>query len=75
MINGASRFKNGAGKGGTVFVNYQQLKRYLKKDGRRFYVAKILITKNKLDFNFDNKFIATIKISKQSKDGFKRIFV
>lgn len=62
--------KNGAGKGGTVFTDWDKMVEYLKKDGRNWYAAEINVEKDELLFEFGNGYMATILVNKSSLDGF-----
>jgi len=62
---------NGAGKGATIFTNYQKMIDYLKKDGRRWYVAELKLKNEPLIFEFGNDYMATIQRDCLSERGFK----
>lgn len=62
---------NGAGKGATIFIEYEKMIEYLKKDGRRWHIAELELKNELLFFQFNNNYMATILVDKISKDGFK----
>lgn len=62
---------NGAGAGGTVFIDYKKMIEYLKADGRRWYVAELQLDNDPLLFEFGNDWMATILVDKSSYAGFK----
>ena len=61
---------NGAGKGATIFINYEKMIEYLKKDGRRWHVAELLLENEPLIFEFGNNYMATIQRDYLSQRGF-----
>lgn len=69
--NGKMPIESGAGKGGTIFLDYKTMIDYLKNDGRRWHVAELDLDRDPIIFNFDNNYMATIDIDKPSKSGFK----
>lgn len=62
---------NGAGEGATIFLDYDKMIEYLKKDGRKWYVAELKLKDEPLLFNFDNEYMATTQRSCSSESGFK----
>lgn len=64
---------NGAGKGATVFTDYQKMIEYLNDDGRKWYVAELKLENELLNFEFGNDYMATIKSNCLSEEGFKPI--
>lgn len=62
---------NGAGKGATVFTDYNKMIDYLKKDGRRWHVAELKLQNEPLIFEFGNNYMATIQRDCLSEHGFK----
>jgi len=62
---------NGAGKGATIFTNYQKMIDYLKQDGRRWYTIKLKFKNEPLLFEFGNDYMATIQRDIISPDRFK----
>jgi|TARA_R110000751_G_scaffold15422_4_gene50027 hypothetical protein len=63
----------GAGVGGTVFMDYEKMVEYLKKDGREWYVAELEVDETELEFNFKQNYMATILVNRISKTGYKPI--
>ena len=61
---------NGAGKGGTIFIDYQEMIKYLKEDGRYWYVAELMLENEPLIFEFGNDYMATIQRNCRSEHGF-----
>ena len=48
FYNGTNPIKGvGAGKGATIFLDYNKMVEYLKKDGREWCVAKIYIDRQR----------------------------
>lgn len=66
---------NGAGKGSTIFTDYDKMLRYLKRDGRRWYVAELVLDFEVIQYGFGNSYMATILSNKSSKEGFKPLTV
>jgi hypothetical protein len=62
---------NGAGKGGTIFLDYEKMLEYLIEDGRRWYVAELNLVNCPIRYDFTDKWMVTILKSKDSKEGFK----
>lgn len=62
---------NGPAKGATVFTSYDNMVKYLKFDGRRWYAAEVTLENEPLIFEFGNDWMATIPFSKLSETGFK----
>ena len=62
---------NGAGKGATIFIDYNKMIEYLKKDGRHWHVAELKLQNELLVFEFGNNYMATIQSSCLSDQGFK----
>jgi len=60
-----------AGKGATVFTNYEKMLKYLKDDGRKWYICELELNNEELIYEFGNDYMATIPYSKRSKDGFR----
>ena len=50
--------------GSTVFTNYEKMVSYLRKDGRRWYIAELEVNEEEIE-PFKNGFMATIKVIKQ----------
>jgi hypothetical protein len=73
--NGTPTHPNGAGAGGTVFTDYDKMIEYLKKDGRHWHIAEILLENEPLIFEFDNDWMATIPFNKLSNTGFKPLIL
>jgi len=57
--------------GSTVFTNYNLMVEYLKRDGRRWYVAELKLENETLVFEFGNNYMATIQRYYLSEQGFK----
>lgn len=64
-------FDNGAGKGGTVFLDYDKMVDYLMNDGRRWHICTLEVNINELKFEFNNDWMATILVNKKAIDYFK----
>ena len=62
---------NGAGKGATIFTDYNKMIDYLKKDGRHWHVAELNLQNEPLIFEFGNNYMATIQRDFLSENGFK----
>lgn len=62
---------NGAGKGATIFTDYNKMLDYLKQDGRRWHVAELKLENEPLIFEFGNDYMATIQNNCLSEQGFK----
>lgn len=62
---------NGAGKNGTVFLDYNYMVGFLKFDAWRWYYCEIEVEEHEIRRHSTNKFMATMKIPKQSIEGFK----
>jgi hypothetical protein len=70
---GLAPIEGGAGKGGTIFFDYDKMVEYLKDDGREWYVAKLELDHDPVKFNFGCDYMGTILINKLSKEGFKPV--
>jgi hypothetical protein len=64
---------NGAGVGATIFTNYDKMLVYLKKDGRRWYIAELDVKESEIARDMFDDAMATILVNKKSKKGFKEI--
>ena len=62
LVNG------GIGRGATVFIDYEDMLKYLKKDGRKWHVCRANVAVSDLIFNFKNKGMATIKKAYNAED-------
>ena len=62
---------NGAGKGATIFTDYNKMLDYLKADGRHWHVAELKLKNEPLIFEFGNDYMATIQNDCLSEQGFK----
>jgi hypothetical protein len=75
----ASDFQNGmptsggAGKGGTIFLDYYKMLDYLKKDGRDWYIAELDLKDNLVKYEYGNDYMVTTLVNIISKKGFKPI--
>lgn len=56
--------------GSTVFTNYNSMVNYLKRDGRRWYIAELDVDETEIE-PFENEYMATIKVIKKPKKEFK----
>lgn len=65
---------NGAGAGGTIFLDYEKMLRYLKADGRKWHVAELCLRDCPIRFDFENDYMATILVDWASESGFYPIF-
>lgn len=66
---------NGAGKGGTIFIDYEKMVKYLKEDGRDWYIAELNLENEPLLLEFNNDYMATIQRNCQSELGFKPLIL
>jgi hypothetical protein len=66
-----STHPNGAGKGTTIFTDFNKMIDYLKNDGRRWHVAELKLQNEPLIFEFGNDYMATIQNDCFSEQGFK----
>lgn len=64
---------NGAGAGGTIFLDYAKMLQYLKADGRKWHVAELCLRDCPILFDFANDYMATILIDWPSESGFHPI--
>lgn len=64
---------NGAGKGGTIFIDYEKMINYLKEDGRNWHIAELNLFNEPLIFKFKNKWMANITKNIHSEKGFKKL--
>lgn len=62
--------ENGAGAGGTIFLDYDRMIEYLKKDGRAWHVAELDLLYTPIRFDFKNDYMATILTDWPSVSGF-----
>ena len=62
---------NGAGKGGTVFIDYEKMIEYLTEDGRNWHIAELDLKDEPLIFEYGNDWMATVTRNIFSKEGFK----
>lgn len=64
---------NGAGAGGTIFLDYDKMICYLKEDGREWHVAELEVYEDELLFEFNCNWMATILCNRLSKIGFVKL--
>ena len=62
---------NGAGKGATIFTDYEKMINYLKEDGRKWHIAELNLKDEPLIFEFGNDWMATVSRDILSEQGFK----
>ena len=67
--------QGGAGKGGTIFTDYEKMIKYLKKDGRKWHIAELKLKDEPLIFEFGNSYMTTIQRDFSSKEGFKPLII
>ena len=60
ILSGKTPIDGGIGRNATVFMDFDYMKMYLKKDGRKWYYCEADIDINNLRFNFKNNYMATI---------------
>ena len=58
--------------GSTVFTDYDLMIDYLKRDGRRWYIAELDVDETEIEI-LENGYMATIKVIKKPKEEFKYI--
>lgn len=63
-------YPNGAGKGGTIFIDYNKMVDYLKATGKRWYVAELDLKNDLLNFKYCVDYMAEILYDKDSDIGF-----
>lgn len=64
---------NGAGKGGTIFLDFDKMLDYLKCDGREWYIAELSLSETPITFDFGCDYMATIQTDLLSEEGFFHI--
>lgn len=64
---------NGAGRYSTVFTNYGEMIDYLRRDGRKWHIAKLRVKRSELVFNMGCEYMASILVARGSREGFKPI--
>jgi hypothetical protein len=60
----------GAAAGATIFLDYDFMIQYLKKDGRRWCVAELSVEKNEILYDFKNKEMVTLTVNKNTVTQF-----
>ncbi len=68
--NGSVNWGAAAAAGATIFLDYDFMIQYLKKDGRRWCVAELSIEKNEILYDFKNKEMATLTVNKNTVTQF-----
>jgi hypothetical protein len=63
----------GAGKGGTIFIDYNKMLNYLKEDGRNWHIAELNLYNEPLIFKFKDKWMANVTRDIHSDKGFKKL--
>ena len=58
--------------GSTVFTNYNLMVEYLKRDGRRWYIAELEVDEKEIE-PYKNGYMATINVIRKPKEEFKYI--
>lgn len=66
----ATNCDNGAGKGGTIFLDYDKMIEYLNSDGRKWHVAELNLKSCPIRYDFGNKYMATIMQDWLCENGF-----
>ena len=69
-INGVPTHPNGAGKGGTIFLDFYFMCEYLKSDGRDWFIADLELVEEPLLLEFNSKYMANTTREIDSKRGF-----
>jgi hypothetical protein len=64
------RLHVGAAAGATIFLDYDVMIQYLKKDGRRWCVAELNVEKNEILYDFKNKEMVTLAVNKNTVTQF-----
>ena len=66
---------NGVGIGGTIFLNYDFMVKFLKEHTRRrWHYAKLKMKKSEfvvMDFVTEDRYMATSLVKRKSREGFK----
>lgn len=73
--NGNAKLDAGAGKGGTIFLDYDKMIAYLLEDGRQWHAAELDLTSELLLYEFGNDWMATILRDIPSIGGFNPIII
>ena len=68
-----NNISNGAGKGGTIFIDYEKMLNYLKEDGRNWHIAELNLYNEPLIFKFKDKWMANVTRNILSNKGFKKL--
>ncbi len=68
--NGSVKWDAGVGAGATIFLDYDFMIEYLKKDGRRWCVAELDVEKNEISHDFKNKEMVTLTVNKKTVTQF-----
>lgn len=73
FVIGRAKLDAGAGKGGTIFLDYDKMVQYLLEDGRQWHVAELNLCDELLYYEFGNDWMATVLRDIPSKSGFKPV--
>lgn len=74
FISGSSQpHPNGAGAGGTIFLDYERMLEYFGSDVAQWWVCELELQNDPIRFDFGNTPMVTILVNKPSKEGFKPI--
>lgn len=68
-----NNLSSGAGKGGTIFIDYEKMLNYLKEDGRNWHIAELNLYNEPLIFKFKDKWMANVTRDILSDKGFKKL--
>ena len=63
----------GAGKGATIFLDYDNMIKYLKEDGRKWHIAELKLNNEALIMEYGNDWMATTTRNIPSIEGFKAL--
>lgn len=67
--------RNGAGAGATIFLDYNKMLEFLKRDGRKWHIAELDLQNCPIRFDFNCDYMATILIDWPSVSGFRPIIL
>ena len=69
-FSGTDSDGNGARAGGAIFLDYEKMLEYLKRDGRQWHICELNLQECPILFDFENDYVATILIDWVSESGF-----
>lgn len=62
---------NGVGKGGTIFLDYNKMIRYLENIGGDWYVCELMLNNDLVILNHSHSWMVDVDHSISSEKGFK----